>query len=91
MGRIFLNEKITEKSKIVYTGFFKWRKKRIMECGWVVYPNLNYLLGFLQKNIFIPTCLITWFYKEVDDFLFFVEIFEESYERVKRRCRKWWI
>ena len=77
----FLNEKITEKSKIVYTGFLN-EEKGIMECGWVVYPNLNYLLGFLQ-NIFIPTCLITWFYKEVDDFFVLCGDFEESYERVK--------
>ena len=37
----FLNEKITEKSKIVYTGFLN-EEKGIMECGWVVYPNLNF-------------------------------------------------
>lgn len=30
----FLNEKITEKSKIVYTGFLN-EEKGIMECGWV--------------------------------------------------------
>lgn len=77
----FEGKKITGKSKILYTGILN-KEKNIMECGWVVYPDINYLLGFIQ-NIFIPTALLTWFYKESNDFFIPLGEFEEILEEVK--------
>lgn len=79
----FEEKKITSKSKILYTGILN-KGKNIMECGWVVYPDINYLLGFLQ-NIFIPTALLTWFYKESNDFFIPIGDFEEILQEIKEQ------
>ncbi|WP_160684983.1 hypothetical protein [Clostridium sp. C2-6-12] len=62
----FDNHNITEASKIVYTGILD-NDKNIFHHGFVVYPSIYELLGFLQ-NVFLPTAFFTWFDRNYDDF-----------------------
>lgn len=55
----FENENITKDSKIVYTGILDY-EKNILHYGFVMYPSVYKLLGFLQ-HIFLPTSFFTWF------------------------------
>lgn len=55
----FENQNITNDSKIVYTGIIDY-EKNILHHGFVVYPSIYKILGFLQ-HVFIPTAFFTWF------------------------------
>lgn len=62
----FNNLRITEHSKIIYTGFLN-SQKNVMQCGFAVYPSIYSLLGFIQ-NIFLSTSFFTWCDKNTDSF-----------------------
>lgn len=62
----FENQSITKSSKIIYTGILD-NEKNIFHYGFVVYPSIYKLLGFLQ-HVFLPTAFFTWFDRESDDF-----------------------
>lgn len=63
----FEDNNITDKSIIVYTGIFNLEKD-ILKMGWVVYPDVNSFLGFLQY-VFIPTVYFNLFDKKENEFL----------------------
>lgn len=70
----FNNLKITEHSKIIYTGFLN-SKKNVMQCGFAVYPSIYSLLGFIQ-NIFLSTGFFTWCDENTDAFCITMATFD---------------
>ncbi|GAA0078605.1 hypothetical protein UT300005_29840 [Clostridium sp. CTA-5] len=70
----FNKNSITTESKIAYTGILD-SKKSILKCGWVVYPSLNSLLGFLQ-HVFLPTSFLTYFDRTCEGFFIPVSTFD---------------
>ncbi|MBW6411756.1 hypothetical protein [Clostridium weizhouense] len=70
----FNKNSITTESKIAYTGILD-SKKGILKCGWVVYPSLNSLLGFLQ-HVFLPTSFLTYFDRTCEGFFIPVSTFD---------------
>ncbi|MDR5587232.1 MULTISPECIES: hypothetical protein [Clostridium] len=76
----FDNRSITTESKIAYTGILD-SEKGILKCGWVVYPSINALLGFLQ-HIFLPTSFLTYFDRTCEGFFIPVSTFDIITEEV---------
>lgn len=76
----FNKSSITTESKIAYTGILD-SEKGILKCGWVVYPSLNALLGFLQ-HVFLPTSFLTYFDRTCEGFFIPVSTFDIVTEEV---------
>ena len=78
----FDNQKITNHSKIIYTGILN-TEKNILECGFVSYPSIYSVLGFIQ-HIFLSTSFFTWFDSFSNEFCIPMATFDTVIEEVTR-------
>lgn len=76
----FDNEKITSNSKILYTGILN-TEKNVLECGFVSYPSIYSVLGFIQ-HVFLSTSFFTWFDSFLNEFCIPMATFDTVIEEV---------